>query len=419
MGKAKDRAVRPRAVVKKFVRKSAKGKKKTGVNSRRQGVFYSPQKVANTTGLRGLKVQPFPKLLKWSEAKCKALLMRKKVTFSKLLGRTCWKCNGPLQLSRDKSHLRCNAKKCHIRLTRPRLAYTPFWRGCCGKKKVTCKDLVRTAYCVGLRCPQDVTHHKTSCGQKKTDHLVQDCRVALAYAEVQKGAEVTFSDGEVDFDTVATIADRSSKRKTVHLGRFMAFKERKSKKFCLIPLAGRTVKKGQNLPPERYDEVSQHMKKKLLEGSIAMSDSSPSFKKSIKEINKIKCVPSATVVHSKYEYVRPAKILLSSLPKKMRKKLVKQRPGQVSRVYYPTLAGDQAAEGLFGTVNNQMRRCNLTGRRNTKRAHINFLSSARLWIKPGLDSVLEAMSIYRRGIQDKIDPKKAYGKNVDTKWLNN
>ena len=148
-----------------------------------------------------------------------------------------------------------------------------------------------------------------------------------------------------------------------------------------------------------------------------MSDGNQNFKKAMKEINKIRTVPSATVVHMRKEYVKPTKFLLSAMPAKLRRELLQTKPYQCSKVYYHTLAGDNAVEGLFGNTKNTLRRQNLTGRRTAKRAHINFLASARLLVQPGLHSVLEAFRIYREGMQDKVDPSKVFGKNLDLKWL--
>lgn len=147
-----------------------------------------------------------------------------------------------------------------------------------------------------------------------------------------------------------------------------------------------------------------------------MTDSVWAFKKAVRENNKIKVVPAATVVHVKKEYLRRTKFLFSVLPSRLRAEVKKLSAQRTSHVYCHTIARDNAAEGLFGNLKNQMRRQNLTGRRNSKRAHINLLAAASPLTAPGVETVLKALEFYRMAIQDKINPKKAFGKDADVKW---
>ena len=78
------------------------------------------------------------------------------------------------------------------------------------------------------------------------------------------------------------------------------------------------------------------------------------------------------------------------------------------------LAGDQAAEGFFGTTKNTMTRFNLKGRACGKKGHVNFLSSAWLLREPGLDAVLKALRLHRLAVQDTVPPRLAY---EDDSWL--
>ena len=280
---------------------------------------------------------------------------------------------------------------------------------------------MRAAYLHGLRLPQDASEHLLGVPEDRTADLLQCCRRATAFAELQAGKEKTLPPGECDWDGVATGAIRSDPKKTVFTGRFMCFKHRDSKESVLVPLADKTSTKGvKNLGPERFDEVRGPAKKYFVEGMLAMQDGCPALKKALKEVNKFQKVPSAVVIRSRQEYAKQTKFLLSKLPQKLREYVQTKKPKACSKVYYYTLGGDNAAEGWFGNINNCRRRQNLTGRGSTKRAHVNTLSSARLLKAPGLYSVLDALAVYREKMQDSVAPATMFarrGKGSKNDWL--
>ena len=99
------------------------------------------------------------------------------------------------------------------------------------------------------------------------------------------------------------------------------------------------------------------------------------------------------------------------------KRLAKKRPAAASKTYLHTLAGDNAAEGVFGCSAQSRRRMNLAGRRSGQNAHVNTLAVSYLMRKPGLVGVLEAVAEYRRYAEDHLAPSKTYGHAKDVSWL--
>ena len=116
------------------------------------------------------------------------------------------------------------------------------------------------------------------------------------------------------------------------------------------------------------------------------------------------------------EYVKPVCTRISQLDPKTNAAVMK-RPASSSSTHYHTLAGDNCAEGLFGTNQTSRTRMNLTGRRTGARAHINTLAAMYLVSNPGVDNVLKALGRYRAYAQAHMPPNQAYGKNATFKWL--
>ena len=86
-------------------------------------------------------------------------------------------------------------------------------------------------------------------------------------------------------------------------------------------------------------------------------------------------------------------------------------PTTTSRTYR-LKAGDQSCEGRFSVVKRNLARLNLKGR--TAHASINFLASAWLSRRAGLEAVAKGLKIYQDAIVDDAHPKVAY---KDVAWL--
>ena len=82
-------------------------------------------------------------------------------------------------------------------------------------------------------------------------------------------------------DGVATAIDRTGgEQQTTFEGRFLGFKDRRTKKAALCPLPNKVATKGKkNLTPESYLERKDHYNKHMKKGAIHMSDSSPGLLK--------------------------------------------------------------------------------------------------------------------------------------------
>ena len=129
-------------------------------------------------------------------------------------------------------------------------------------------------------------------------------------------------------------------------------------------------------------------------------------------------LPELSVTHSwpKLEYTRAVKLLLSKMSPKA-KAAAKTRPKHIKGKYYHTIAGDQGADGVFGTAYGSRSRQNLTGRRTGNFAHVHQLSALYLARKPGLASVLDALRRYHLYCENNLHPSHVYGNGRQMPWL--
>ena len=152
---------------------------------------------------------------------------------------------------------------------------------------------------------------------------------------------------------------------------------------------------------------AEHMK-----GGIHMSDGSPALVKCAQTYG----IPFATVTHGNYEYVKPVKFKQTKLSKDTKTMLMK-RPASYTQKHVYALAGDNACEGWFGTMQQSRQRAGKHGRMAGRRGHVNQLAASYLVKNPGLGSVLRALRIYRECAQDCMSPSKVYGMKRETPWL--
>jgi len=253
--------------------------------------------------------------------------------------------------------------------------------------------------------------HYVGTSTNQSQRTDQDLRAAVAFVEKKKGDRTAFQNGEVDIDGVSTGADRTVDDQTTFKGRFVLYKERASKNTAWVPIPDKIAKKGKkNLGPEHYEtDLKSHYTSKMLDGSLHSSDAGTALKKAAKKAGK----PAVHAVHSKGEYVKESKILLSAMTEK-EKAVVMQRPAAVTS---HTLAGFQSCEGVTGNTKQSKRRTNMTGRQSGANAHINSLSAFRLMQEPGTDTVLKALAEYRKWVEDNISPQRAFGPKKDKSWL--
>ena len=268
------------------------------------------------------------------------------------------------------------------------------------------------AYAVGLRTPPDAARHYSGLKVKRTQGLHSDILNACAYAEYAESKSHTFESGEVDLDTGSSCADRTVDNQTTFKGRFFVAKDRRTRRLSWQALPDRTATKGKkNLTPETKKECGPAYDK-IKDGAFPMSDGSPA----LVALGKDRGFPGASVCHGKQQYVKPVKMLLSKMSPQA-KAAAKKRPGSIKGNYYYALAGDNAAESVFGTAQQSRARMNLVGRASGARAHVNQLAAYYLVRKPGLASVLNALKKYRLYAEDNLAPADAYGKSKKTPWL--
>ena len=152
--------------------------------------------------------------------------------------------------------------------------------------------------------------------------------------------------------------------------------------------------------------------KKHMKGGILISDGSKALVACAETLN----LPFATVTHGMYQYVKPVKFKLSQLSKSVKARVMK-RPASCSATHFYTLAGDNTAEGWFGTCASSRMRQGKQGRMAGRRAYLNQLSTSYLVKNPGLVSVLRALRLYREYAQDCMPPAAVYGPCKKTPWL--
>jgi hypothetical protein len=359
--------------------------------------------------------------------------------------------------------------RCNKQLYHPEFAWTPFYSEIVHGRAAEIDDIgynefLRIAYVIGTKTAADAGAHLAEVKPTKYNTFSMTIRTAMAYAEYARGLSVQFTSGVGELDGFNSNTSRAGREVPLQNGRTLGFKHRESKDFALLPRASRDAFRG-HAGPEDLSDVQKPIEQKFKDGSTMGSDACRAFGGALRRI-KAKdgtTVPQITARHGHKEYVRPCKISLKGASKKLRKSLLAEKaktrrmsekelalkrsallkkPSRNSKQTakqsssktsarklakdpsrsasssslgtVTLLGGDNCIEGLFGALTNGMSRTNLLGRRAGANAHINQLSTAWLLRKPGLESVLEALSLYRSKFQDEINPSKTYSANP---WL--
>ena len=121
----------------------------------------------------------------------------------------------------------------------------------------------------------------------------------------------------------------------------------------------------------------------------------------MKEINEVP--HGKTPRHYIDEFCATFECDLTELPPELAEALrVQQKAGKNSKKV-SLVGGDNRAEGIFGVL-KRMLQCS---------SHIAVLAAARLWRKPGLDTVLDSVAVYAHANKD-CSPEVWY---KDTSWL--
>ena len=180
------------------------GKPMKAKPKRRQGVFYSTRMKSNNQPLRNLQVPPYPDIVKWSEARCNKVLKEANVLpkMQELRKTRCRHCGSKFTVTKasepkparskktntktvckqkarktigkskpaqkPKRHvlLRCRKKSRRKQINKAGIAFTPLWASASGGRPMASQSLVRSAYCVGLKLPQDAMKHLVGVSRK-------------------------------------------------------------------------------------------------------------------------------------------------------------------------------------------------------------------------------------------------------------
>jgi hypothetical protein len=322
----------------------------------------------------------------------------------------------------------------------------------------TCKAFVRCVYTIGSKSQNDSAGHYVRQGGdtiRKTMHILDryycQLRVCLAYSEFKKASEQVYSNEIVDTDAVST-AMKSVKMKrpaaffkrpsASHLsptgaslkrpasvvtkvvgleyqGRLLTMKGRFSKTWCVMPLRNTQVQANAPLPPETIDDVLDHVVRALGTGTLGGVDGSQAFKSACRQAA---ATPLEGVRHQGNVFTP-----LVRLEKRMLSKEVTTTLSQTAMIegscvlekktYFLVVGGNNAAEGVHGHLNNTLRRLGLkSGPRFN--ATVSSLAAAALLRRPGFDTVLEAVKLYRDDLLTgalKVSPKEAFV--THPKWL--
>ena len=88
-------------------------------------------------------------------------------------------------------------------LHHPEYQYAPLASDLSAGYSVSCKDLVRAAYVLGVRAPQDMALHLAALPEKRLDSLYKRLRLALAYTQMALQEAGEFGPGVLEFDSTA------------------------------------------------------------------------------------------------------------------------------------------------------------------------------------------------------------------------
>jgi hypothetical protein len=154
-------------------------------------------------------------------------------------------------------------------------------------------------------------------------------------------------------------------------------------------------------------------------GTIGGVDGGQAFKSACL---KAASTPLEGVRHVGNVFTPLVRLQKKNLPTDVKKTLTKTAQASGScvlerRSFFYVVAGNNAAEGAQGHINNTLRRLGQKAGPNLN-ATIGSLAAAALLRRPGFDAVLEAVNLYRDDLLKgdlKVNPKDAFSKHP--KWL--
>ena len=380
----------------------------------------------------------------------------------------CWVCSADLKPSKGtkkyvfaNQKIRCSNRQCsggQPRLYCQKFAFTPLMGECSAGYKPSCKEFVRCAYTLGTKSQNDSAgHYVRQRGDtiRKTMHILDryyhQLRVCLAYVEFKRGREQTFRNEIVDTDAVSTAmkavkmkrpaacfkkpsschkrpAGANLKRPASAIttvvgmeyqGRLLTMKGRFSKTWCVVPLCNTQVQANAPLPPETLDDVLDHIVRSMDIGTIGGIDGSQAFKSACRQAA---ATPLQGVRHQGNIFTPLVRLEKRLLSKDVTATLSTTAMIEGSCVLemktcFLVVGGNNAAEGVHGHLNNTLRRLGLkSGPRSN--ATVSSLAAAALLRRPGFDTVLEAVKLYRDDLLSgslKVSPKESFARNP--KWL--
>ena len=121
------------------------------------GLTYSPVAQSNNRPLRSLQVVSYDDIAKKYNLKTARKYLRKHKVFPGVRGRRCWKCGSKVKM--HGADARCNVKSCHIRIPNADVSYTPIWPSVSAGHECTELDVLKSAYVIGVKVPDDSARH--------------------------------------------------------------------------------------------------------------------------------------------------------------------------------------------------------------------------------------------------------------------
>lgn len=326
-----------------------------------------------------------------------------------------------------------------LQLTHAKHAYTVFWKSLTRGYPPQYKMFVRTAFMVGIKVPLDSMLHcvadaDNGVGRDLLRKWIEYCKVALAWAEIEDQQTVCLSSEIVEMDGSKTLlhkgtsktqwlkrkprfpmkishqtkptvsamkslpTKRGSGKKAVHHGRMLFVRGRFSKASVALPLRPAASCHGAPSPPESAKDVAKALRRHVDAAScVGASDSGAALKSGFKKAK----MPAAHARHHLDEMsplcTLKKKSMTAAQIKTLSKASVGKRPAAIEKkTCFNIVGGDNATEAEVSRTKSQLRRVNALGRQSPRLAHCDQLAARRLLVKPGLLSVLDSMSRYRK-----------------------
>lgn len=174
------------------------------------------------------------------------------------------------------------------------------------------------------------------------------------------------------------------------------------------------------MPPETSAEVEPVLERATGRGIVLAPDGGAAWRNTAKTTPTLK-----GVAHGRGLFTPPAKLKKSNLDNSVTAMLRQrskgpQRLAKETQRHFTLPAGDNSAEGVFGTVKNSMRRLQATGKKTSdKMRAMQTQSAAALTRNSGMSAVLLAHKNFRKdGLQGKLGTSARDAYNVEKcRWL--